>query len=167
MIHRINQKYKKIYFSNKVLKTKNNIIYKIILFLVLFFWLIWILLIYILYSKIIIPLPDVKDLRTIKIPESSIIYDRNWNELYKLYSEKRTYVKYENINQNMINALISWEDKRYWTHPWYDFIGISRAIFTWLLSWNDITNELLDSFILSSISDSTFVVIGTITFLFL
>ena len=69
------------------------------------------------------------------MPEATTIYDRDWNELYKIYSEKRTYVSYENINKNMINAIVAWEDKRFWTHPWYDWIGIVRAFFKWIFNW--------------------------------
>ncbi|MBT4633549.1 hypothetical protein HOB94_06515 [bacterium] len=31
--------------------------------------------------------------------------------------EKRTYVPYEEININMINAIIASEDKRFWSNP--------------------------------------------------
>lgn len=115
---------------------KKNILFKIIFFLLFIFILVSIIVtLFIFYKKVLAPLPDVKDYKTIPMPESSIIYDRNWWELYKIYSEKRTYVTYKNINKNMINAIVSWEDKRFWTNPWYDIIGILRAIFDWLINW--------------------------------
>jgi penicillin-binding protein 1A len=40
--------------------------------------------------------------------------------LYKIFKEKRTYKQFEDINENMVNALIAIEDKRYWTNPGVD-----------------------------------------------
>jgi membrane peptidoglycan carboxypeptidase len=41
------------------------------------------------------------------IAESSTIYDKDGKELYKIFKEKRTYVNYEDISKNMINAIIA------------------------------------------------------------
>ncbi len=79
------------------------------------------------YTKYIVGLPEISELENLEIAESSIIYDRNWKELYKIFKENRTYVSYENINKNMINALVSIEDKRYWTNPWVDILWLFRA----------------------------------------
>ena len=136
-MRKIKEKFKEVYLKSKLNPVRNNIIFKVMLFLILFLWLVFWLLLFILYLKIIVPLPDVADLKNIEILESSIIYDRNWEELYRMYSEKRTYVEYEDINENMINAIVSWEDKRFWNHPWYDLIGISRAIIIWILNNNN------------------------------
>ncbi|MBT3729642.1 hypothetical protein HOF65_03030 [bacterium] len=57
------------------------------------------------------------ELQDLQIAESSIIYDREGNELYKIFKEKRTYVPFEDISENMINAIIAIEDKRYWENP--------------------------------------------------
>ena len=126
----------KKYFKKKFEK-KNNIIWWIILFFVLFLTLIFILIIYLYYLKLVLPLPNVSDLKNIKVAESSIIYDRNWWELYKIYSENRTYVNYDYINKNMINAIVAWEDKRFWTTPGFDTIWIIRAIIKWLQKNNN------------------------------
>ena len=134
---------KKYFLLNKIKniskKRKNNIIFTIILFFVLFFGIILAFMIYLLYIKLITPLPDVADFKKIKVSESSVIYDRNGWELYKIYSENRTYVPYEKINKNMINAIVAWEDKRFWNHPGYDKIGIIRAIIKWLQNNNKFT----------------------------
>ena len=86
---------------------------------------IWIL---ILYKKYIEPLPSINELEKLEIAEASIIYDRNWNELYKVFEEKRTYQDYENISNNMVNAIVAWEDKRFFENPWVDLIGLTRAL---------------------------------------
>ncbi|MFK7779617.1 MAG: transglycosylase domain-containing protein [Candidatus Gracilibacteria bacterium] len=128
---------KKLKNKTKVSR-KKYIIYKIIfffLFVGIFFYAI--LFLFLFYLNVLVPLPDVKDYKTIPMPESSIIYDRDGLELYKIYSEKRTYVDYEEININMINAIVAGEDKRFWTHPGYDSIGIIRAIIYGLVSGNN------------------------------
>lgn len=100
---------------------------------ILFFILAGIFLSILLYSKYIKDLPDVTKLENLEIAESSTIYDRNWEELYKIFKEKRTYIEYEEINPNMVNALVAWEDKRYWTNPWVDVIWIVRAWIYYML----------------------------------
>ncbi|QFR39440.1 hypothetical protein A9Q91_04395 [Candidatus Gracilibacteria bacterium 28_42_T64] len=116
--------------NKKCFIDKKNIIFKLIVLLLCFLILSLIcLFLFLSYLKSIGPFPDVKAYKTIPMHESSVIYDRNGVELYKIYSEKRTYVDYEDININMIHAIIAGEDKRFWKHPGYDGIGILRAIF--------------------------------------
>jgi membrane carboxypeptidase/penicillin-binding protein len=43
----------------------------------------------------------------LEFAEASTIYDKNGIELYKIFKEKRTYVTFEEINKNMINALVA------------------------------------------------------------
>ena len=124
-------------YDFKFFTGKNNIISIIILFLL--FSLLAIFFCFLYYLYVISTLDDVKDIKELSIAKSSVIYDRNGWELYKIYSEKRTYVGIEEININMINAIVAWEDKRFWTHPWYDKIGILRSIIDWLLNWNNFT----------------------------
>ncbi|MDR0771669.1 MAG: transglycosylase domain-containing protein [Candidatus Peribacteria bacterium] len=42
--------------------------------------------------------------------------------LYNIYKEKRTYIEYEKIAPNMVNAIVSGEDKRFWDNPGFDVI---------------------------------------------
>ena len=117
-------------------KSKKSKFLKFFLFLIfLFFTFILFLLSYLLYIKLITPLPNVEELKKIKFSQASIIYDRYWKELYKIFKEKRVYVKFDDISKNMINAIVAWEDKRFWTNPWYDFFWIVRAIFMKLKWW--------------------------------
>lgn len=122
--------------TKKILNKKwKNWFFKIMIYIIVFFLIGWIILGAILYQKYIVGLPPVSELKNLKIAESSIIYDRNWEELYKIFKEKRTYVNYEDINKNMINAIVSIEDKRYWTNPWIDIRWLIRAWFNYIL-WN-------------------------------
>lgn len=114
---------------------RSSVIFKLLLILFCFS-ILWVITLFfaISYVKNLGPYPDVKQYKSIPMPESSIIYDRNGIELYKIYSEKRSYVHYEDIHSNMINAIVAWEDKRFWNHSGYDSIGIFRAIFTGLIN---------------------------------
>jgi len=116
--------------KRKVYKKKRTFtkyLLKFLLFLLLFWFISVVVWWYILYDKIIKPLPDIRGLSEITLPKSSTIYDRNGEVLYKVFKEKRTYVEFDKINKNMINAIIAWEDKRFWTNPWYDLIWLTRA----------------------------------------
>ncbi len=132
--NRYNKKIKK---RRKVYKKKNSFfirfIRKLIILLLLWFIIIWSISAIILYQKYIKPLPSVNELWSLKIAESSIIYDRDGNELYKIFKENRTYINYDDINSNMINAIVAWEDKRFFTNPWVDLVWIFRAFFYYVI----------------------------------
>ncbi|MBS9775101.1 penicillin-binding protein [Candidatus Gracilibacteria bacterium] len=72
-------------------------------------------------------LPSVSELENLQIAETSKIYDRNGKELYSIFAEKRTYVPFEKISKNVMNGLVAGEDKKFWTNPGVDFVGIFRA----------------------------------------
>ncbi|MDP2091228.1 MAG: transglycosylase domain-containing protein [Candidatus Gracilibacteria bacterium] len=102
------------------------------------FFIVSVILIWIyIYTTYLAGLPGVSELENLEIAESSIIYDKNGKELYKIFKEKRTYVGFEKINKNMINALISIEDKRYWTNPGVDVLGLFRAGLNFALGKSD------------------------------
>lgn len=61
------------------------------------------------------------------LEKPSIIYDRNGEEIGRIYVENRSYVTLNKISPAMINALIAQEDSRFREHPGYDFLGILRA----------------------------------------
>ncbi len=125
-----NRTIKRNYTRKKLSKFKKNpgkyalriAIYLFLIFIAISF-VAWI----VLYNKYIKDLPSVDELQSYEFAEASTIYDRNWVELYKFFDEKRTYIEFDQINTNMINALVAWEDKRFWDNPWIDLIGISRA----------------------------------------
>lgn len=126
---KINYKSKRSSISKKI--------WKFVLWLFLSFIFIWILSLIFIYNKYLSDLPSVKELENLNIAQATTIYDRDWNELYKIFKEKRTYVSYDKINKNMINALVSWEDKRYWENPWIDVIGLIRAFIYWIIWKNE------------------------------
>ncbi len=86
------------------------------------------------YNKYIKNLPDIKEIENQKIPEASTIYDRNWKEIYNIYYwEKRTYVSYDEIGKNMVNAIISAEDNTFFENSGFDLKGMFRAVFNYVV----------------------------------
>jgi membrane peptidoglycan carboxypeptidase len=75
-------------------------------------------------------LPDVSEVKDMTFSQATIITDKHGTELYKFFSENREYIEFEKINENMVNAIISIEDQRYWEHEGLDPWGIFRAAVT-------------------------------------
>ncbi len=76
-------------------------------------------------------MPSISQIET-SFKESSIIYDREGNQLYTIYGwdENRQYVPYDQISPNAVNALVAMEDQRFFTNIGFDIFGITRAAFT-------------------------------------
>jgi penicillin-binding protein 1A len=87
-----------------------------------------------LYSTQVAPLhakAQTYDLAEIKKLESaSLIYDRNGEEMSRIYVLNRTPVTIKDIPDHFIDALISQEDSRFFQHDGADYIGLIRAV--WL-----------------------------------
>jgi penicillin-binding protein 1A len=63
-----------------------------------------------------------------EMPERSIIFDRNRNELGRLHGEHREIVDLEHVSPNFINPLLAREDRRFRSHFGVDPRGVARAI---------------------------------------
>ncbi|MDD3303122.1 MAG: penicillin-binding protein [Candidatus Gracilibacteria bacterium] len=113
-------------------KVKRYVIFGIMGLVGLFFF--SLLYVYIAY---ILPLPDVKNLEKLNLAKSSIIYDKDGNELYKIYKENRTYVNYDNISKNMTNALVAGEDKTFLQNSGVDFKRMIGAFVYYILGKTD------------------------------
>lgn len=87
------------------------------------------LLAWFILAKIFIyrDLPDVSQVKNMVFSQSTIIQDRNWVELYKVFAENREYIDLSDVNQNMINAIVAIEDQRYREHSWLDPMWLLRA----------------------------------------
>lgn len=67
--------------------------------------------------------------------ESSIIYDKDENEVSKLYvGENRQYVEYQNIPPIIVKAFVNTEDERFFSHSGVDIISIGRALYKDILA---------------------------------
>ncbi len=65
--------------------------------------------------------------------QSTIITDRNGQELYKIFDQNREYVDLKEMSPHMIDAIVAVEDQRFWEHEGLDPMGIFRAGFKVML----------------------------------
>ena len=92
-----------------------------------FFLLISMLILVVLWSfsnKI----PDYKFLTNYKPPVSSKMYSGNGEVVADFSKEKRIFVPFNAIPENVINAFLSAEDKNFFSHPGVDAKGVIRAV---------------------------------------
>jgi membrane peptidoglycan carboxypeptidase len=62
--------------------------------------------------------------------QTTIIYDRNGKELYKIYAQNgqnRTWVNLSDVNEYTIKALLASEDTNFYQHKGIDWLGIVRC----------------------------------------
>jgi len=62
-------------------------------------------------------MPSISEIET-SFKESSIIYDREGNQLYTIYvgDENRQYIPYDQISKHTVNALVAMEDQRFFSN---------------------------------------------------
>ncbi|MBD3270772.1 hypothetical protein GF376_04555 [Candidatus Peregrinibacteria bacterium] len=121
---------KKKRYSKKIL-TRTQVFLKIIKWISILILVILVLIagvaayIWFMYGQ---DLPDVQELKTKTFAETTTIYDREGNILYKIYGEEnRKYVPLNEINQNVIDATIAIEDENFYYHFGFDPVAIMRA----------------------------------------
>ena len=73
-------------------------------------------------------LPDYKFLKSYKPSVSSKVFSGNGDLVADFSQEKRIFVPYNSIPQNVINSFLSAEDKNFFSHPGVDAKGVLRAI---------------------------------------
>jgi len=73
-------------------------------------------------------IPDYKFLKSYKPPVSSKVYSGNGKLVADFSKEKRIFVPYNSIPQNVINSFLSAEDKNFFSHPGVDAKGVLRAV---------------------------------------
>ncbi len=69
---------------------------------------------------------DLENINNLDHP--CIIYDRNGEEIGRIFDENRSYVTLDKISRSMVDALVAQEDKNFWTHKGFDPMGILRAV---------------------------------------
>jgi 1A family penicillin-binding protein len=68
------------------------------------------------------------DLNKLEQMESaSVIFDRNGKIFGQIYVENRETVPYDQLPQDLINAVVAVEDAKFYQHHGYDLLGIIRA----------------------------------------
>ncbi|HHH53645.1 MAG TPA: penicillin-binding protein, partial [Bacteroidetes bacterium] len=73
-------------------------------------------------------LPDISELDNPKYEFSTIIYDIKNRELGKNFIYNRVWTDYENLNSDLVHALIATEDVRFYKHSGIDARGTLRAL---------------------------------------
>jgi penicillin-binding protein 1A len=84
-------------------------------------------LISIISTELFFDLPSVVELQNPKSNLATVIYSSDGKTLGKYYSENRVSVKYYELDQDLIDALISTEDARFKDHSGIDVKALARS----------------------------------------
>jgi penicillin-binding protein 1A len=96
-----------------------------------FFFICWgtlILVILSIYIGLFGKLPSIEELQNPSMMSSSEVYADDGTLMGKFYQKDRINVKYQDISQNVIKALIATEDERFYQHSGIDIKSLMRAI---------------------------------------
>lgn len=72
--------------------------------------------------------PVLSQMQDVEAPEATIIYSSDHTILARIFREDRTNVPLKDIPENLRNATIAIEDKRFYKHSGVDMRGIARAV---------------------------------------
>lgn len=93
-------------------------------------WIILILLTLVLftctYYTIKVKTSNISNLKA-SLSTTTTIYDYKGKKAGSLYSQKGSFVEYNKISHNIRNAVISTEDRTFWTNPGFSIKGMARA----------------------------------------
>jgi 1A family penicillin-binding protein len=64
-----------------------------------------------------------------QMESASVILDRNEKIFGQIYVENRETIPYDQLPRDLVNAVVSVEDAKFYQHHGYDFFGIIRAAF--------------------------------------
>lgn len=93
---------------------------------------------YIFFTIVKAPKISTQDIYK-NIAVSSHMYDNEGNEIDTLfYDENRTLLTYDEISATLVNAVVSIEDKTFWTHHGFNFKRIIGAVISAILNDGDI-----------------------------
>ena len=95
--------------------------------LFLYAWIAFILFIIAINFGIFGKLPSLVELENPSMLSSSEIYAEDGSLMGKFYLKDRINVKYQDISQNVIKALIATEDERFYEHSGIDAKSLARA----------------------------------------
>lgn len=72
-------------------------------------------------------LPDYRNLATYAPPVATRLYASDGSLLIEYAEERRVFIDYSDMPEQLVNAFIAAEDQNFWTHPGIDIQGIIRA----------------------------------------
>ena len=73
-------------------------------------------------------LPSLAELENPSMLSSSEIYAADGTLMGKYYLKDRTNIKYQDISQNVVKALVATEDERFYQHSGIDIRSLARAV---------------------------------------
>ncbi len=73
-------------------------------------------------------LPSFEELENPKSNLATEIYSEDGEMFGSYYVQNRSWVAYDDLSPHLVAALISTEDKRYYSHSGVDFIGLARVV---------------------------------------
>jgi penicillin-binding protein 1A len=85
------------------------------------------LLLFLISSGIFGELPSVEELQNPKSNLATVVYSSDLKELGKYYSENRVNVRFEQLDKDLVEALIATEDARFYEHSGVDVKALFRA----------------------------------------
>lgn len=62
-----------------------------------------------------------------RMESASLIYDRKGGLMGKIFIQNRDPVSYDKLPQVLVQAVVSTEDQKFWTHGGVDYFGMARA----------------------------------------
>lgn len=74
-----------------------------------------------------------ENLAKLEVPEASIVYDANQEEIYRFYRENRDLATQEELPDLLVQAFVAKEDQRFYEHEGIDIWSIGRAVVTDLM----------------------------------
>jgi len=69
-----------------------------------------------------------------ELPQRSVVYDRQGKVYSRIAGENRIVVPFDHVSNDFVNALISREDSRFYSHPGVDPVGVARAVVSNLMA---------------------------------
>ena len=81
-----------------------------------------------IYWQVLPKLPDAETLREVNLQVPLRIYSRDGKLIGEFGDKRRTPVKYNDIPQDLINAVLATEDHRFYHHSGVSLVGLSRAV---------------------------------------
>lgn len=86
---------------------------------------------------ILVDAPSVRTLRNVQTEAASEIYSADGVLLGRFYKQNRTVVRYEDIPQHMIRALVATEDARFFQHTGIDYRSWGRVFYRTILKGDE------------------------------
>ncbi len=100
-------------------------------------------------------LPSIDSIGDYHPKQVTALLDRKGERIAEIFTERRSYVAYDDVPAIQIDAFVVAEDASFWTHGGIDYRGMARAFFTNLRSGktkqgaSTITQQVVKTFVLS------------------